>query len=185
MTKIALTLSGSSRDGSINSRLARLMGTKLRDRGAEVTDLSLSDFPMPLFNEDVESNEGDPRGAIELAHLLAAADAVFISTPEYNNSIPPLMKNTIDWVSRQKTGPFKRATFGLGAVSDGRLSGAVALSHLRDIFGKMGVLMAPTSLSVAFGKEGFTEDGALLDPVQASRADQLADQLMTITRNPQ
>jgi NAD(P)H-dependent FMN reductase len=177
-----LTLSGSIRHDSLNAHLARLMGKRLRALGAEVTDLSLGDFPLPLFNEDVEMEKGEPDAAIALADLFAAADAIFIATPEYNGSLTPLMKNTIDWISRQKSGPFKRATFGIGAVSNGRLSGVVALSHLRDILAKLGTLMAPTSLSVAFGHEGFDAEGDLVDKVQRSRADQLAEQLMTISR---
>lgn len=177
-----LTLSGSIRHDSYNAHLARLMGEKLRALGADVTDLSLGDFPLPLFNEDVEHDKGEPEAAIALAKLFGEADAIFLASPEYNNSLTPLMKNMIDWTSRQKGGPFKRATFGIGSVSSGRLSGVVGLSHLRDILAKLGALMAPTSLSVAHSKEAFDADGQFTDTVQASRADQLAEQMMTITR---
>ncbi len=178
-----LTLSGSIRQNSYNAHLALLMGKRLRTLGAEVTDLDLTDFPLPLFNEDLEAEHGAPEAAVELAALFAEADAVFFATPEYNNSMSPLTKNTIDWISRQKGGPFKHAIFGLGAVSSGRLSGVVALSHLRDVFGKIGALMAPTSLSVANSAEAFDSNGEFTDKVQGSRADQLAEQLMTISRH--
>lgn len=179
-----LTLSGSIRHDSYNSMLALMMGKRLRALGAEVTDLSLSNFPLPLFNEDIEVSAGEPETAIALARLFAEADAVFLASPEYNNSLTPLMKNMIDWVSRQKGGPYKKAIFGLGAVSSGKLSGVVGLSHLRDILSKLGALMAPTSLSVANSAEAFDADGNLIDPVQKARADQLAEQLMTISRTP-
>ena len=179
-----LTLSGSIRHDSFNSHLAALMAERLRDRGADVTELSLADFPMPLFNEDVEETGGEPEHAVRLAALFAQADAIFLASPEYNNSLTPLMKNTIDWVSRQQGGPFKQAIFGLGAVSSGRLSGVVGLSHLRDILAKLGAFMAPTSLSVANSAEAFDTAGEFTDPVQKLRADQLADQLMTISRHP-
>jgi len=177
-----LTLSGSIRQNSYNAHLALVMGARLRALGAEVTDLNLKNFPLPLFNEDLEADEGQPAAAMQLAALFAEADAIFFATPEYNNSLTPLTKNTIDWISRQKGGPFKHAIFGLGAVSSGRLSGVVALSHLRDVLGKIGALMAPTSLSVANGAEAFDAAGEFTDPVQKSRADQLAEQMMTISR---
>ena len=178
-----LTLSGSIRHDSYNSHLARLMGEKLQALGADVRNLSLADFVLPLFNEDIEENAGEPENAIALAALFAEADAIFIASPEYNNSLSPLMKNTIDWVSRQKGGPYKHAIFGIGAVSSGKLSGVVGLSHLRDIFAKLGALVAPTSLSVANSHTAFDAQGNFTDPVQGSRADQLAQQLMTISRN--
>lgn len=179
MRKI-LTLSGSVRHDSSNAQLALMMGRKLTALGAEVTDLSLANFTLPLFNEDIEAG-GEPENAIALAALFADADAIFIASPEYNGSLTPLLKNTIDWISRQKGGPYKQAIFGFGAVSSGRLSGVVGLSHLRDILGKLGALMAPTSLGIG-GTPVFDDDGDLADPVQKSRSEQLAEQLMTISR---
>lgn len=181
MTHI-LTIAGSVRQGSYNARLAKLMGEKLRVLGAEVEDIDLLDYPMPLFNQDLEGAEGDPVAAAVLAQKFAAADAIFIASPEYNGSLTPLLKNTIDWVSREKVGPFKKAVFGIGAVSPGKLSGIMGLSHLRDILGKMGALMAPTSLGVGNAKTAFGDDGELTDPVQKTRADQLATQMMMISR---
>lgn len=178
-----LTLSGSIRHDSYNSHLALIMGGRLRALGADVRDINLGDYPLPLFNEDVEQSQGEPENAVALARLFAEADAIFVASPEYNNSLTPLMKNMIDWVSRQKGGPYKHAIFGLGAVSSGRLSGVVGLSHLRDILSKLGALMAPTSLSVANSREAFDANGQFTDPVQKERADQLAEQLMTISRN--
>lgn len=178
-----LTLSGSVRHDSYNSVLARLMGERLRALGADVSNLSLGDFTLPLFNEDIEQSDGEPENAVKLATLFAEADAVFIASPEYNGSLTPLLKNTIDWVSRQKGGPYKHAIFGIGAVSSGKLSGVVGLSHLRDIFAKLGALVAPTSLSVANSRTAFDANGNLIDPVQLSRSEKLAEQLMTISRS--
>lgn len=178
-----LTLSGSIRHDSYNSVLARLMGKKLRALGADVADISLGDYTLPLFNEDIEQSAGEPDNAIELAAMFAQADAIFIASPEYNGSLTPLLKNTIDWVSRQKGGPYNHAIFGIGAVSSGKLSGVVGLSHLRDIFAKLGALVAPTSLSIANSKTAFNADGELIDPQQLSRSEQLAEQLMTICRS--
>ena len=73
-------------------------------QGAEVTRISLADYPLPIMDEDLESEKGVPENAVKLARLIAAHDALLIATPEYNGSIPPLLKNTIDWVSRVRTG---------------------------------------------------------------------------------
>lgn len=181
MRKI-LTISGSIRHDSYNSQLARLLGRKLRALGAEVTDISLADYRLPLFNADVETEQGEPDAAIALAKLFSEADAIFIASPEYNGSLTPLLKNMIDWISRQEGSPYKQATFGIGAVSSGKLSGILGLTHLRDILGKLGSLIAPTSLSVGNSATGFDDDWDLTDPVQKSRAEQLADEMMTISR---
>lgn len=179
-----LTLSGSIRHDSYNSQLALMMGRKLSALGADVTNISLADYQLPLFNEDTEEANGEPDAAVALAKLFGEADAVFLASPEYNNSLTPLMKNMIDWVSRQKGSPYKHAIFGIGAVSSGKLSGVVGLTHLRDILAKLGALMAPTSLGVANSDTAFVA-GELVDAVQKSRAEQLVEQMMTISRNSQ
>lgn len=181
MTRI-LTLAGSVRQGSHNARLALLMGAKMRALGAQVEDINLADYLMPLFGEDLEKADGAPEAAGILAQKLADADAVFIASPEYNGSLTPLLKNTLDWMSREKSGPFKKAVFGIGAVSPGKYAGIMGLSHLRDILGKTGALLAPTSLSVGSASEAFSEDGDLSDPVQKSRSGQLAAQLTSMSR---
>jgi len=177
-----VTLSGSIRRGSHNTKLATMMAEKVRALGGDVTEISLGDYPMPLFNADDEAKNGAPAAAVALSELFAEADAIFIASPEYNGSITPLLKNTLDWISRQKNSPYKRATFGLGAASPGKLSGVMGLAHTQDILGKLGALIAPTTLAVGFASQAFNTDGMLKDEVAANRADQLADQLMTISR---
>lgn len=182
MKKI-ITLSGSARSDSLNSRLAQLMGEKMRALGADVTDISLADYPLPIFDADLEKND-HPAAAGQLAELFIAADGIFIATPEYNGSITPLLKNAIDWISREKGKPYAHATFGIGAVSTGKLSGILAIGHLRDILGKIGALTAPTALAIPHFSvtNGFGEDGDLTDPVLKARAEALANELLTITR---
>ncbi len=178
----ALTLSGSVRTGSLNWQLAELMGQRMRDAGAEVNNINLAEFPMPLFDEAIEETSGAPEHAVALAELFAGADAIFIASPEYNGSVSPLLKNTIDWVSRQKNRPYKSAIFGIGAVSPGKLSGMAGLSHLRDILGRLGALIAPVTLGVGHGAQVFDENGQLNEIALNARADELAMQLMCISR---
>ena len=178
MTK-ALTLCGSTRTGSLNRLLQRDMTERLRARGAEATEIDLADYNLPIFNADLEAS-GMPDAAVALGWLFVEADIVFIASPEYNGSLTPLIKNTLDWISRQKDRPFRHAVFGLGGVSSGKLSAAVALSHLRDVLTKLMALTAPTDIRIGPASEAFDADGKLTDETAISRADMLADQLMTL-----
>ena len=181
MTK-ALTLSGSIRDGSLNRLLQHDMSERLRERGVEVTEIDLGDFPLPIFNADLEA-EHMPEPAVRLGALFVEADIIFIATPEYNGSMTPLIKNALDWVSRQKDRPFRHAVFGLGGVSSGKLSTTMALSHLRDVLTKVMALTAPTDVRIGPGKEAFDGAGKLIEETAISRADMLADQLIHLAQN--
>jgi len=156
--KTAITLCGSLRQGSINEILRRHMSAKLREAGVAVTDLSLADFEMPMFNEDLEA-EHTPDSARRLAELFRSSDIVLIVSPEYNGGVTPLIANTLAWVSRQKPGPFKHAVFGIGGVSTGKYATIFALSHLRDSLSKVGALVAPTLLGLGPATEVFDADG--------------------------
>ena len=97
-----LVFAGSIRTGALSGKLAALAAKELALADADVTRISLADYPLPIYNGDLEKEKGIPENAVKLARLIAAQQGVFIATPEYNNSLPPLLKNTIDWVSRNK-----------------------------------------------------------------------------------
>lgn len=157
--RTAITLCGSLRRDSINEILRRHMSLKLREAGVEVTDLSLADFEMPLFNQDLEPDQR-PESAARLADAFRSHDIVFIATPEYNGGLPPLVVNTLAWLSREKPSPFRHAIFGIGGVSDGKYATIFALSHLRDTLSKVGALVAPTLLGIGPWPDVFDENGA-------------------------
>jgi chromate reductase, NAD(P)H dehydrogenase (quinone) len=157
--RTAITLCGSLREGSINEVLRRHMSQKLREAGVAVTDLSLADFEMPVFNQDLEA-EHTPDSAKRLADLFRTNDIVFLATPEYNGGVPPLVVNTISWLSRQKPSPFRHAIFGIGGVSDGKYATIFSLSHLRDSLSKVGALVVPTLLGIGPYRDVFDETGA-------------------------
>jgi NAD(P)H-dependent FMN reductase len=164
-TLTALTLCGSLRKGAINEVLRRHMSMKLREAGVEVTDLSLADFPMPIFNQDIEDAGETPEAAKRLAELFRSHDIIFIATPEYNGGIPPLLVNTIAWVSRQgKPSPWRHAVFGIGGVSDGKYATIFSLSHLRDTLSKVGALVAPTLLGIGPYPDVFDAEGNPNEP---------------------
>src|ERR1700747_2466028 len=92
-----LVIPGSLRTGSLNARLAALAAHELAQAGAEVTRISLSDFSLPIYDGDLQAKSGVPKNAINLKRMIGAHHGVLIVTPEYNSSVPPLLKNAIDW----------------------------------------------------------------------------------------
>ena len=162
--RTAITLCGSLRTGSYNEVLRRYVSGKLREAGVLVEDIDLGDYPMPIFNADLEA-EHTPEAAAVLAQKFAQADIVLIISPEYNSGLTPLLVNTIDWISRQKHGQVRHAIFGIGAVSSGKYGGVVGIQHLRDALSKLGALLAPTLLGVGPADSAFDAEGA---PVEAS-----------------
>ena len=179
--KTAITLCGSLRQGSVNEILRRLMSDQLREAGVEVTDLDLRDFDMPIFNEDLEA-EHTPPGAMMLAEAFRAHDIVFIASPEYNGGVPPLLVNTIAWLSRQKPSPFRHAVFGIGGVSSGKYGTIWSLSHLRDQLSKIGALVVPTLLGIGPSDEAFDQNGAPLEPAIQYKVGQMVRELTHFSR---
>jgi chromate reductase len=179
--KTALTLSGSIRKGSYNRVLQRHVGRKLGEAGVAVTELDLGDFPMPIFNEDLEA-DNTPESAVLLAELWRTHDIVFIATPEYNGGSAPLMVNTITWLSRQKPSPFRHATFGIGGVSSGKYGTIWSLSHLRDSLTKVGTLIVPTLLGIGPADQAFDAEGNPVEPAIIRKVDQMVHELTHFSR---
>ncbi|MBD8066450.1 NAD(P)H-dependent oxidoreductase [Devosia sp. PTR5] len=179
--KTALTLSGSIRQGSYNRQLQLHMGAQLRAAGVEVTDLDLSDFPMPIFNEDLEPDQV-PEAAVQLAELWRTHDIVFLATPEYNGGVPPLVVNTITWISRQRPSPFRHAVFGIGGVSSGKYGTIWSLSHLRDSLSKVGALVVPTLLGIGPAEEALDPSGAPTEAAIIRKVEQMVHELTHFSR---
>lgn len=158
--KTAITICGSLRKDSINEPLRRHMSAKLREAGVIVTDLDLSEFEMPIFNQDIEDAGETPEAAKRLAEMFRSHDIVLIISPEYNGGVTPLIANLVSWVSREKPNPFKHAVFGIGGMSDGKYATIFALSHLRDTLSKIGALVVPTLLGLGPYPDVLDEDGA-------------------------
>src|SRR6202023_1337668 len=132
-----LVIPGSLRIGSLNARLAAGAAHELAQQGAEVTRISLADFPLPIYDGDLQGKSGVPKHAVNLKRMIGAHHGVLIVTPEYNSSVPALVKNTIDWLSRvQDTHEtrgqvFREKPFAIAAASESRLGGTRGLSALR------------------------------------------------------
>lgn len=179
--KTALTLSGSIRKGSYNQMLQAHMGRKLTEAGVAVTEISLADYDMPIFNEDLEPGNV-PEAAGRLAELWRSHDIVFIASPEYNGGASPLIVNTLAWLSRQKPSPFRHATFGIGGVSSGKYGTIWGLSHLRESLTKVGTLVVPTLLGIGPAEEAFDEAGNPVEKAIIRKVDQMVEELTSFSR---
>jgi chromate reductase len=177
----ALTLSGSIRKGSYNRLLQAHVGRKLEAAGVTVTEIDLSEFPMPIFNEDLEPDQV-PEAAVNLATLWRSHDIVFIASPEYNGGVPPLLVNTITWISRQKPSVFRHAVFGIGGVSSGKYGTIFSLSHLRDSLSKVGALVVPTLLGIGPAEEALDAEGNPTEPAIIRKVDALVHELTHFSR---
>jgi chromate reductase len=160
-----LVFAGSIRTGAYSGKVAGVAQKELALQGAEVTRISLADYPLPLMDQDLEAEKGIPENAYKLGRLIAAHDAVLICTPEYNGSIPPLVKNTIDWVSRIHRDNGRPITIYPGKVaaicssSDGHFAGIRSANHLRAVLSHIQMEVIAPQVSVPNADEAFDADG--------------------------
>jgi len=166
-----LVLPGSLRAGSHNVRLAALAVKELTLADAEVTRISLQDFPLPIYDADLEAKIGVPANALKLKQMISVHAGVFIACPEYNASVTPLLKNTIDWVSRvrEKGEPplpaFKNRVFALGSASPMPFGGMRSLLAVRQILeAGCGALVIPEMVAVPHAEHAFDDKDELTDP---------------------
>ncbi|MGB3646381.1 MAG: NAD(P)H-dependent oxidoreductase [Mesorhizobium sp.] len=164
-----LVFAGSVRIGAYSGRTADAAQRELALQGAEVTRLSLGDYPMPILDQDLEKESGVPENALKLARQFAAHDGLLIATPEYNGSIPPLLKNAVDWASRVRQDggrPFQPMTgkpVALCSSSSGRFAGIRCIAHLRTVLVRCRMDVITPECSVPSGSEAFTDMGELRD----------------------
>lgn len=184
-----LVIPGSLRSGSHNVRLAALMVKELTQLDAEVTRISLEDYPLPIYDANLENKAGPPANALSLKQMISAHHGVFIASPEYNASVTPLLKNSIDWVSRvrERNDPplaaFKNRIFALGAASPGPFGGMRSLMALRQILELgCGALVQPEQISIANAEHAFTEKDELADTRSANQLRVVAQKLVELAR---
>jgi len=164
-----LLFAGSIRSGSFNARLAALAVKELTLAEADVTHLSLQDYPLPLYDYDLEV-KAMPDNALKLKRMMMAHTGVLIVSPEYNASVPPLLKNAIDWVSRVRErdepplAAYKNRVFALASASPGPYGGQRALLALRQVLSAgCGALVIPEHVSVRFADKAFDAMDELVD----------------------
>jgi len=160
-----LAFSGSTRKGSLNQKLVNVSVVGATKPGVIVTNLDLANFPLPIFNQDLETSD-PPECLPALKEMFNLANGFLIASPEYNSSLSPLLKNTIDWVSRPAEGEqplqaFTGKVAGIMSASPGGLGGLRGLVHLRSILQNIGVMVVPEQFALGKAHEAFDEDGDL------------------------
>ena len=187
-TSKLLAFAGSLRRDSFNKKLVKIAADGARAAGAEVTILDLADFPMPIYDGDLEAKDGLPEHARRFREAMKAHNGLLIASPEYNSSVSAALKNAIDWASRPDAkipGEPGLVAFGgkvaaIMSASPGALGGLRGLVHLRAILGNIQVLVLPEQLTVNTAHEAFTPDGSLKDAKKLEQAHTLGAKLAKI-----
>jgi chromate reductase, NAD(P)H dehydrogenase (quinone) len=181
-----LVMAASLRPGSHNGRLAALVAKELTLAGADVTRISLADYPLPLLDGDI-SAAGPPPDAIKLKRMLAAHQGAFIASPEYSASVTPLLKNAIDWVTRAAEGSegpyaaFRSCAFAIGCAVPSPLGGVRGLMALRQVLELgCGALVLPEQLAVGRADQAFDDMDNLKDETLAEALKSLARRLIDV-----
>ena len=158
-----LIIPGSMRTGSHNVKLAAAAAYEFAQADVQVTRISLADFPLPIYDADLQAKSGIPKHAVNLKRMIGAHQGVLIVTPEYNASVPALVKNAIDWVSRvqdpheSRGQVFRDRAFAIASASESRLGGARALAALRLILAACQAMVIPNQLALSFAGHAYDD----------------------------
>jgi NAD(P)H-dependent FMN reductase len=180
-----LAFAGSLRRGSLNKKVLSVAVESARATGADVTLVDLSDFPMPVYDGDLDEREGLPENARKLKALMKSHQGFLIATPEYNSSIPGAFKNVLDWASRQEEGEAPLACFTgkiavIMSASPGALGGLRSLVVLRAMLENIGTLVIPDQVAVSKAHEAFADDDTLKDAKRAASIQQMTSRFVHV-----
>ncbi len=162
-----LIIPGSLRTGSRNAKLAAAAAEAFVQAGVDVTRISLGDFALPIYDGDLQAKSGVPKNAINIKRMIAAHQGVLLVTTEYNSSVPALVKNSIDWVSRvqdpseSRGQVFRERAFAIASASEGRLGGTRALAALRLILSACHATVIPNQLALSFADDAYDDTDRL------------------------
>lgn len=185
-----VVMAGSRRREALSRRVAQACAQAVREAGAEVELVDLGDYPAPLYDGDLEAAAGLPEGVVRLQRVLHASDGLLVVNPEYNGSLTPLLKNTLDWCSRPNPADPERSggkvyagrAAAVVGSSPGALGGMRVLFHVRDVLGYLGMQVIPQQLAVGKAGEAVGAEGRLLDAAQQGMLEGLAAALVDTAR---
>jgi chromate reductase len=182
-----LALSGSTRTGSLNKKLLRIVSQGAEAAGAQVTTVDLRELALPLYDGDLEEREGLPPGARRLKDLMLEHGGLLIASPEYNSTFSAVLKNAIDWATRPAPGEkplecFVDKVAGLVSASPGALGGLRGLLQLRYLLSNIGVIVLPDQVAIPKADAAFDADGQLTDPRQAEAVRAVGARVATFLR---
>ena len=181
-----LVFAGSTRQQSLNRKLAHATAAIAREAGARVTTLELSDFDIPMYNADLEA-QGTPADVLRLKQVLHDHPAWIICSPEYNGSYTALLKNTIDWASspvqghpdwQDGTRSFRGKVVGMLSASPGGLGGLRSQSHLAPLLINLECWLVPKAFALGAAGSAFDDSGALIQPAHRDRVRAVVDQVL-------
>lgn len=178
-----MAFAGSLRKDSYNKKLVKIAALGAEEAGAKVTYIDLKDYPLPLYDGDIEATQGIPENALKLKKLMLEHDGFLIACPEYNSSIPAVLKNVIDWVSRPSSKDevylcaFIDKIVMLMSASPGPLGGIRGLVHVRSIFSNIYSIVLPQQKCIYQAESAFDSAGNLVDARQATEVKNLGKKL--------
>jgi NAD(P)H-dependent FMN reductase len=180
-----LIFAGSMRADSIHRKLARAAAAALEKAGGKVKLIELRDYPIPIYDGDLEVAEGVPEAANQLRNLIGGCDGFAIASPEYNGSFSPLMKNVIDWVSRPEPrgrhlSVFKGKVAGLLSASPGPGGGRRGLRHMRELLEMIGVSVIARQAAISHASEAFDGEGQLVRESDVQSLREWAEDLVAV-----
>ena len=173
-----LAFSGSARRESLNKKLLAVTVAAVRAGGGEVTLIDLTDFPLPLYNGDLEDADGLPANAVKLIGLIQQHPALLIASPEYNSMFTPLLKNTIDWCTRGEDNPFTGKVAAVVSASPGQFGGVRSMTLARQLLLHLGCHVVPAQCFLPKAHEAFDEQGALKEARNQKSVQSLATELL-------
>jgi chromate reductase, NAD(P)H dehydrogenase (quinone) len=188
-TPIITAFAGSLRRESFNKKLVACAAAGAKAAGADVRVIDLAEFPLPIYDGDLEEREGIPAHAKSLKKLLRESHGLLISSPEYNSSVSAALKNMIDWVSRPARpgeppepplASFAGKVAGIMAASPGNLGGLRGLVHLRAILSNIQVLVLPDQIALHQAQAAFDEHAQLKDPKHRETAERIGARVATV-----
>jgi len=182
-----LCFAGSLRKDSLNKKLARAACEAATKAGAEATYVDLKDYPMPIYDGDIEAESGIPENARKLRTLMKSHDAFLIASPEYNSTLSAALKNAVDWTSRPDGDEKSLACFngkyaGLMAASPGALGGLRGLVTVRSMLSNISVIVVPEQIAIAKAQEAFDGDGKLTDAKNQQSLEKIAARVVDLVR---
>jgi NAD(P)H-dependent FMN reductase len=177
-----LAFAGSLRTDSFNKKMVKVAAEGAKNAGALVEYIDLRDFPLPIFDEDLERAEGLPANALKLKELFKSHHGLLIACPEYNSSVTAVFKNTIDWVSRPVPGEAPLAGFAgkaaaIMSASPGQLGGIRGLVTVRMILGNIRITVLPDQLAIPKVHEAMDANGQFKDPALAQSVQKIGTSL--------
>ncbi len=182
-----LCFAGSLRKDSLNKKLARQAMELVQAAGAEATFLDLKQYPLPVYDGDIEAESGLPKNAGQIKELMKAHDAFLIASPEYNSSISGALKNAIDWASRPVPGEkplvcFSGKVAGLMAASPGALGGLRGLIVVRSLLSNIGVIVVPEQIAISKAQEAFDGEGKIIDEKNRQSVEKIVQRVVDLVR---